>query len=144
MSRWCRVFGTSAEQPAPAAVLEYLRGLGVTGKMHFRGDSAGWTALEVVLDVNASPLVLECFLSSEDGIRKELNSWAAWLETCEDSPHHTLLMERVIQTKQLYTLRHERLSADLCRWLARMTDGIYQCDEAGFFAADGTLLIRES
>ena len=33
--------------------------------------------------------------------------------------------------------------ADVCRFLARATDGIYQIDGQGFFAADGTLLVTE-
>ena len=31
----------------------------------------------------------------------------------------------------------------LCRHLARETEGFYQVDGVGFFAADGTLLVRE-
>src|SRR5438128_1785416 len=95
MRHWYRVFGLSAEQPRPERVLEHLRGLGVTGPARFRGDDAGWTTLEFVLADGIAPLVLDCFLSSEDGIRQELNAWAAWLETPEDSLHHAALMERI-------------------------------------------------
>src|SRR5262252_5691219 len=105
MSRWYRVFAAADEQPEPAQLLERLRALGVTAPAQLRGDDDGWTALEVSLAEGTAPLLLECFLVSETGIRAELNNWAAWLETCDDNPNHTTLMERVIQARQLYTLR---------------------------------------
>ena len=37
----------------------------------------------------------------------------------------------------------ERLVVALCRFLAGATDGVYQSDDAGFFAADGALLLQE-
>ena len=148
MSRWYRVFGRGEEQPPPEALLEHLRGLGVMGSAHFRGDDDGWTSFEIAPSEGTPPLLLECYLSSEPDIRSELNTWAAWLETCEEGPHHLALMERVIQTKQLYTLLSTLPGADdvrdnLCRFLARTTDGVYHVDGEGFFAADGTLLLRE-
>ena len=95
-----------------------------------------------------APLVLECFHADEEGIRAELNSWAAFLETC-DGPHHVRLMEKAIQTRQLFTL-HDPTEAGLdlacttlCRHLATVTAGFYQIDGLGFFAADGTLLVEE-
>src|SRR5687768_6861294 len=135
MSRWYRVFGRSEEQPPPEAVLEHLRTLGITGPARFRGDADGWTSLEFN-SAGGTPLVLERYLSTETGIRAELNSWAAWLETCETSPHHVALMERMIQTKQLYTLRSpadetSSFCAKLCRFLARATDGVYHVDGEG-------------
>src|SRR5205823_12427434 len=146
------VFGAGAVQPPPEAVREHLRGLGVTGSVHFRGDEDGWAAAEVVLAEGVSPLLLECFLATEEGIRAELNNWAAWLETCDYSPNHAALMERVIQTRQLYTLRRpldhadevrlEKVCAGVCRYLAAATDGVYQLDGEGFFAADGTLVLQ--
>src|SRR5437762_13528557 len=99
MSRWWRVFGASEEQPRPEDVLEHLNGLGVTAG-RFKGDDQGWTSLEFALAEGVSPLLLECYLSSEEGIRAELNTWAAWLETCDYSPQHAALMDRVIQTRQ--------------------------------------------
>ena len=150
MSRWYRVFAAAEQQPEPAQLLELLRSHGITGRAQLRGDEEGWTALEVALAAGADPLLLECFLASEPGIRAELNNWAAWLETCEDNPHHALLMERVIQARQLYTLRQpgnagpdlDEVCAGLCRYVAA-GEGVYQADGAGFFAADGTLLVRE-
>ena len=153
MSRWYRIFGRAEQQPTPAALLEYLRELGVAGPLHFHDDEEGWTSVEVPLAEGFSPLNLECFLASETGIRAELNNWAAWLETCDYSPNHAPLMERVIQTRQLYTLRRpldhadevrlEKVCVGICCFLATQSDGIYQADGEGFFAADGTLLLQE-
>ena len=153
MSKWYRVFGAGAEQPPPAALLEHLRALGVEEPAHVRGDEDGWTSAEIVLAEGVAALVVDCFLTTEPGIRAELNNWAAWLETCDYSPNHTALMERVIQTRQLYTLRRpldhadevrlERVCEGICRHLAAATGGIYQADGEGFFAADGTLLLQE-
>jgi hypothetical protein len=151
MGIWFRVFGRSETPVSPEAILGFLNGVcPVTGR--FRGDEAGWFAAELAF-AETAPLHLERFLASEEGIRGELNAWAAWLETCDYSPNHARLMEQVIQTKQLFTLRRpldhanevlvERLCVGLCRELARATEGVYQIDDLGFFAADGTLLLQE-
>ncbi len=143
MGRWYRVFGGNDAQPAPAAILEHLQGLGASVRGDFTGDDAGWYAATIHCD--DTPLCLERFLATEEGIRAELNSWAEWLETCEDSPHHAPLMERIVQSRQLFTLcgADERRCAGLCRFLAEATAGLWQADGGGFFAADGTLLVGE-
>lgn len=95
------------------------------------------------------PLALACFAADEEGVRAELNSWAAYLETC-DAPHAVPLMERAIQTRFLFTLHDptedelERDCVALCRQLAHATAGFYQIDDVGFFDADGTLIVSES
>ena len=152
MGLWYRVFGRNDAPPAPGAILEHLTGLGAAVTGRFAGDEAGWFRAELVC-AGEGPLGLERFLSAAEGIRAELNSWAAYLETCGDSPGHVRLMERMIQTAQLFTLGCpdqpadpalvERLCLGLCRFLARATDGVYQVDGRGFFAADGTLLLGE-
>jgi hypothetical protein len=102
---------------------------------------------------NATPVHLERYLATEEGIRADLNSWAAWLETADYSPNHGPLMQHVISTRQLFTLRRpidhadevlvEKLCLGVCRFLSGITDGVYQVDDEGFFAADGTLLLQE-
>jgi hypothetical protein len=151
MGLWYRVFGSNGARPEPGAILEHLNGLGpaVTGR--FAGDAAGWFRAD--LGCAGTGLCLERFLATEEGIRAELNSWAAHLEAGGDSPERLRLMERMIQTAQLFTLEApdgpadrdlaERLCLGLCRFLARATDGVYQVDGRGFFAADGTLLLAE-
>jgi hypothetical protein len=149
MGLWYRVFGRGAAEPAPQAILDHLDGLGVRVAGRFEADDAGWFRAEFDFG-GAAPLQLDRFLATEKGIRAELNSWAAFLETCADNPNHLSLMERMIQTAQLFTLERpggdeaqvERLCVGLCTFLARQTDGVWQADGRGFFAADGSLLAR--
>lgn len=153
MSRWYRVFGRAEWQPAKDVLLTHLGTLGVTATPRVEEDTHGWTCVEFPLADGCAPLRVECFLASEPGIRSELNTWAAWLETCDYSPHHVPLMERVIQTKQLYTLRRpvdhaddarlDRVCTGVSQFLAAASDGVYQCDGEGVYEADGTLLLQE-
>jgi hypothetical protein len=148
---WYRIFGSTESAPEPAAVLAHLAGLGLDVAGSFAGDVAGWFRAD--LAVGGEPLAVERFLADEEGIRAELNSWAAYLETCTHSPHHGPLMERVIQSRQLLTVRRpeghpdqeavERACVGLCRFLAGATAGFYQVDGQGVFAADGSLLVEE-
>jgi hypothetical protein len=149
MGPWYRVFGAGADVPNPAALLAYLDALGLHVEGRFQGDADQWWSAEIVDAEGGATLVLERFLASEEGIRAELNSWAAHLETCEANDQQGPLMERMIQTRQLFTLHPsedasgDRLCVAVCGWLARQTDGVWQADGQGFFAADGTLLLRE-
>lgn len=148
MNLWYRVFGTSDSEPSPAAVLEHLHRLqaGATGKVS--GDEQGWFRAELLYESGAAPLELERYLVTEEGIRSELNTWAAWLETV-DSPQQERLMRHMIGTKQVFTLSGapdedvEDLCLGICRFLARTTEGIYQVDGRGFFDAEGRLLVPE-
>jgi hypothetical protein len=151
MSLWSRVFARHPQSPEPAALLAHLNQLTpVAG--HFVGDDQGWFRAELSCGTGA-PLHLERYLSSEEGIRAELNNWAAFLETCDYSPAYLGLMERVIQTTQLFTVRRpvdhsddvlvDRVSDALCRYLAGAMDGVIQVDGVGFFAADGAQLLQE-
>src|SRR5438874_7384942 len=140
MSQWFRVFGNGDAAVEPAALLEHLHGAGFPVAGHFRGDDRGWFRAELVFADDAPPVVVERYFADEEGIRAELNSWAAWLEEQEDNPHHLPLMERLIGTAQLFTLRQadeeaddaddrelaERLCLTCCRYLAAATDGVYQ------------------
>ena len=150
---WYRVFGITDNQPEPVAILEHLRTIDwrITG--HFKGDEHGWTRAEIVYADNATPLRLERYLATQDDIRDDLNSWAAWLETMDHHPAHAGLMQHVIQTKQLFTLQRPRDADDasvlklclaICHFLARQTAGVYQIDTRGFFAADGTMRLPET
>jgi hypothetical protein len=151
MGLWYRVFGRSDVAVKPDELLAYLNAQGTPVTGRFAGED-GWLSAEIVF-ADKVPLYLERFPSTEEGIRAELNNWAAYLETCDDNPIHVPLMEQVIQTLQLFTLCRpmdsagevlvERLCVAACHYLARATDGVYQVDDQGFFAADGTLLLRE-
>jgi hypothetical protein len=126
--------------------------MGLAAESRFKGDDLGWTAGELRLGPG-SPVYLERYLTQEDSLRDDLNSWAAFLETCDYSPNHTMLMERIIQTAQLITIRKpidhsdevrmDKLCLELCQYLAAATDGLYQIDDDGWYAADGTLLLKE-
>jgi hypothetical protein len=157
MSQWFRVFGRSAGAVEPAALLEHLHGQGFPVAGRFRGDDRGWFRAELAYADDAPPVIVERYFADEEGIRAELFTWAAWLEEQEHNPHHRPLMERLIGTAQLFTLRQaddeaddgddrefvERLCLTCCRRLAAATDGVYQADHGGFFAADGSLLVAE-
>src|SRR5436190_15140111 len=137
---WYRVFGTNDAQPQPAALLEPLHQLGLEVAGHFHGDDQGWFRADFVGADEDEPIRLERFSSKEDDIRADLNSWAAWLETMADNPHHGRLMQHVIGTTQLFTLELPvdgddaayQVCTEICKCLARITAGVYQVDNEGF------------
>lgn len=146
MSAWYRVFGRGELPPDLADLLEHLRAEGLMVTAHFRGDDLGWTGGELVLGDHS--VMVERYLTKEDSLRAELNTWAGWLETRTAEPRHGELMRHVIGTKQLVTLRHADASLNglcetVCQWLAQQTDGVYQVDGRGFVGADGTLLLPD-
>jgi hypothetical protein len=150
MGTWYRVFGSKETEPVPAALLEHLQGSQAGLTCRFSADSEGWFKAELTYSPEAPPLVLERFLASEEGIRAELNNWAAWIETSEDNPHRDRLMQQMIATVQVFTLhgpdddeRVEKLCLAVCRFLARATDGVFQVDGRGFFGGDEALLLKE-
>ena len=150
---WYRVFGRSADEVPPAELAGHLHAAELPVEPHFRGDDLGWTAGELRLPGLNTPVSLERYLTAEDDIRADLNSYAAILETCDYSPNSGPLMERVIQTQQMVVIRKpldavdevalEKLLLETCRFLASRTEGVYQIDGQGWFAADGTLLVQE-
>lgn len=149
---WYRVFCRSGAEVKPAALMAGLGDLASRVTPHFKGDDLGWTAAELTVEVG-TPIYVERYLTAEDDLRADLNSWAAWLETRDYSPHHVALMERVIQTEQLVTLRkpidhpNEGLLDEICTALSRTicqnADGFYQIEGQGWYAADGDELIKE-
>lgn len=147
---WYRVFGLSNKDVQPGALLEHLQNhqSPITG--HFRGDEEGW--FEAELACGDYPFRLQKYLITEEGIRAELNSWAAWVEF-QEVPMKLDLLERIINTQQLFTMELpdadksavplQDFCARVTRFLAEQTQGLYQIDEQGIFDADGTLLIQE-
>jgi hypothetical protein len=149
---WYRVFGLSEFEPPPVALAGYLHSCGLAVQPHFKGDDLGWTEGELRLPTG-SPVLLSRFLTKEDDLRDDLNAHAAELETMNYSPNSGPLMEHVIQTKQLITLRRpvdlsdevlvDRVLEEAVRFLAGATDGVYQIDGRGWFAVGGELLVQE-
>jgi hypothetical protein len=138
-----RVFAATDIELRPVELLEHLQAEGYTVEGHFRGDDEGWFEAELV--VGGTEAVLQRFLATEVGIRSELNTWAAWVESTGDGPLQEALMQRLIATRQIFVLGEAGMGwgATLCRYLARRTEGIYQVDGRGFFQADGKLLLAE-
>jgi hypothetical protein len=139
VSVWYRVFSLSAEAVPPSAVAGHLHAAGVAAEPHFRGDDLGWTGGELRLPGGAV-VALERYLTAEDELRPELNAFAADLEAADAAE----LMRHVIQTQQLVTMDvPDGLPGmdGVCRLLAAGTDGVYQVEGRGWFAADGTLLL---
>lgn len=134
--------------PAPGAFADHLRAKGHPVEVQTEADEQGWFHLELT---SAGGIYLLDLYRSEDGIRDDLNTWAAWLE--ENAGNQAgPLMQRMIGTRQLITLRREDRSGDadarrfcheVAGWLARQCDGIYQIDGQGFFDSAGTLLVAE-
>jgi hypothetical protein len=142
--RWFRVFAGNDVHPEPAALLGYLCGLGLEARGGFRGDDRGWFRAELEAGESGSAEV-DCYLADEEGIRAELNGWAAWVEAAGDGPEHLRLMQHLIATPRLFIVRTAAaaLGAAVCRFLARETAGVYQIDGEGFLSADGALLVAE-
>ena len=149
---WYRVFCRSEVEVKPADLLARVQqpGRPVTGS--FRGDDLGWTAAEFSLGTG-SPVYAERYLTGEDDLREDLNTWAAWLEAQDHEPNHARLMEHVIQSRQLVTIRKpvdhpnesavEDLCRGLCNALAEAADGVYQVEGDGWYSAAGDRLLTE-
>lgn len=150
---WHRVFLPVAGEIPPAALAEHLHAAGLPVVPHFRGDDHGWTSGELVLPGGGTPVRLARYLTDVDDLRADLNTFAAELETMDYSPHHRPLMERVIQSKQLVTIRRpldhadeialDRVVEGVVRFLAITLDGMYQIDGRGWFTASGDLMVEE-
>jgi hypothetical protein len=150
---WYRVFGLNELEPRLAAFVAHLHALGLIVEPHFKGDDLGWSSGEFRLPAGGTPVFVQRYLTSEDDIRDDLNTYAAELETCDYSPNNGHLMQHAIQTKQLITLRKpldasdevalEKVLEAACRFLAAATDGVYQIDGRGWYSAIGELLLQE-
>jgi hypothetical protein len=150
---WLRVFAPTTTEVPPAELAEALAAAGVSVVPHFKGDELGWTTGELHLPKGGTPLLLARYLTREDDLRDDLNSHAAELETMTYSPNAEPLMETVIRTQQMITVRKpldypdeavvESVCETLVRFLASATGGVYQIDGRGWFAASGERLVEE-
>ncbi|MCX7664849.1 MAG: hypothetical protein N2112_04830 [Gemmataceae bacterium] len=149
---WVRLFCGVASTLRPSQIAEKLSQLENQCQIHFTGDDLGWKSAEIRWP-SGSPLSLERYLTQEDDLRPELNTWAAYLETLDYSPHSISLMERVIQTVELIIFRKpldhsnevilDQVISELVQMFAQNADGIFQIDGEGWYNAQGELLIPE-
>lgn len=149
---WYRVFCRSKCEVRPGELLSQVQqpGRPVTGD--FRGDELGWTSAAFKLG-SGTPVFVDRYSTADDGLRDDLNTWAGYLETLDYSPNHIRLMEHVIQTQQLLTIRKpidhpnesaiEELCQAICRIIAVAGEGIYQIEGTGWYDATGELLLPE-
>lgn len=145
---WYRVFGLNDNDIQPAELLEHLQHCGLEVQGHFRGDDEGWFEAEFVLD--GLSVTVNRYLVTEEGVRQELNNWAAWIELESSTDQRESYMQRIISSQQMFTMEipdaHaalESLCLETCRFLADRTQGMYQVDGQGFFSSEGNLLIGE-
>jgi hypothetical protein len=95
---------------------------------------------------DGATFAIDRFWRDEEGIRAELQAWAAWLETLENHPHRDSLMLHLTGTQQVFVFESDPANAVglvIGRQLAEGTDGVLQIDGQGFLAADGSLLVPE-
>lgn len=150
---WLRVFGRSNQIPSPVLLVQTLHDKKLPVVPQFKGDDLGWTEASFAFD-QGSPILLSRYLTKEDDLRDDLNSYAAELEGYVSfQPAAGSLMEHTIQTQQLITIRKpvdhanevklEEVCEVICQILASQIDGVYQIDGRGWFTADGHRMIQE-
>jgi hypothetical protein len=150
---WLRVFSIKEEAPAPAALLAHLQAQGFSVRGDFGGDDLGWFRGDLRLEGDDEPIHVQRYLATEEDLRDELNTWAAWLETMEHKPYARRLMQHMISSAQVFTFQAApdlddddaalQLCLAACRYLAQETQGVYQVDNRGFYAPNATLLVAE-
>jgi hypothetical protein len=144
MATWYRIFSKSDLEPDPDALAAIV---GPDASCQRHDGEQGWRRLDFLL-LPDTELVLERYRREEEGIRAELQAWAAWLETLDNEPEQDRLMLHLATTAQVFAMERENsndpLALKLCEAIAWMTDGVYEIDGLGFFANDGTLLVPEN
>jgi hypothetical protein len=149
---WMRVFGRNRIVPSLTQLVESLHAKNFRVVPMARGDDLGWS--ECQLSLAGVPIGLARFLTLEDDLREDLNSHAAELESYLDlQPAAQTLMELVIQTQQLITLRKpighpndvamESCCEAIVQWLVQPLDGVYQIDARGWFNQESELMVTE-
>lgn len=141
---WYRVFGRSDAIPTSADIERCLADVGLSVRLSFVENATGWNVGR--LEIGETIIELTRWHADEEGIRAELNSWAAYVESCEESPRSAALMEQLIQSRQLIYFEEptpdvREVCTQLSQCLARLADGCYHVEGEGFFTAEGALLL---
>ncbi len=149
---WLRVFGALETLPEPDALTRTVMEISPAAQTRFEPGEHGWQRAEIQLP-DGTILYLDRFRRDEEGVRGELQAWAAYLETRDDNPNNLLLMQHVTSSQQVFALRPQeevpdqamldRVCIALCEFLAGTTEGVYQIDGRGFFSAGGRLMLDE-
>jgi hypothetical protein len=148
---WCRVFSANETMPQPASVQQFLAAKGIDAPLVVTGDDLGWTSIEFGDGQSQEGLRIDRYLTDEDELRDELDTWAAWVESMSNDLDAIGLMQSIISTRQLFTIRaNEReessineLQVQIGQWLAQETNGICQIDGLGFFSSTGSNLLAD-
>jgi hypothetical protein len=152
MFTWHRVFARLEKEPSPAEVCEELGRHSIKVRPTFRGDDHGWFAGHLKLEGRAASLHVERYLVRAEKLRSEINTWSAWVESLPEAANKERVLDALVATAQLFTLHEEEDSEGeaaspacmiLCRWLARLCQGIYQVDGLGVFDERGKPLLAE-
>lgn len=142
---WCRVFGQAEASVDPGEFLDFLGTYRGFIQAHFDSDAQGWFHAHLVTAANTYRV--EVF-HADEGIRDDLNSWAAWLELHEAFAW----MRPVIATQRLFTLHPEQphdeavdrdFLREVSQFLAAKTAGCFQVDGLGFFNPAGHLVVPD-
>lgn len=143
---WARVFSIWEAVPTREEFTEHLERGGAFSDALFQDDELGWFHADLKAEDGVYSVDV---YQTDDAIRRDLNTWAAWLEINGGESW----MQPMISTRNLITLRHqdlidaplarETLHA-LARFFAQRTGGIYQIDGEGFFDSTGELLVKET
>jgi hypothetical protein len=148
-----RVFAASEAMPQPVDLQRLLGDRGRSASLSVTGDDLGWLAIEFTAGESDATIRIERFLTDEDELRDELDTWAGWVESQPASVIATKLMQQIVSTRQVFTIRVipplEKLdrsseSETVAQWLAVVSKGVYQVDGCGFFGASGDILVAES
>ncbi len=134
---WLRIFSPTQADVPLERIQQFLHQQQRLDLLHASGDDLGWTT------IRAGELIIERYLLEADNLRPELDTWAAVVESWEAGDIGTRLMQRIIDTRQLFTLIGGDRLEEWARFLASETHGFYQVDGSGFFEADGTPIILE-
>jgi hypothetical protein len=137
---WYRIFAPGEQPPDLESLRLHLLGRGFA-EVAIDADADPW----LCANVTAGGVVLnvERYTADEEGIRAELNAWAAVIEAADDTAAGARLMERLIQSRQLITVEAPEgpLGRETSAWIAQVTAGVYQADGRGFIAPEGVVLV---
>lgn len=142
---WHRVFARSEVEPDPEALCAAAESILPGVLIHRHDGERGWERLELTWP-SREAIAIDRFWRDEEGIRAELQAWAAWLESVDGNPHSEPLMLHLTQTQQVFTFSAPECGETgraVARLLGSLTDSVYEIDGRGFFSADGKLLLAE-